>query len=288
MKTDTLFYRLFKQQPSLLFELTSLQVPHPEGYRFQSVEIKQTAFRIDGVFLPPAEETGSPLVFAEVQYRKDTKIYSRLFSEALLYLRQHEPPQDWRAVVIFPNESADPGVSVHHLEFFESGRLQRLYLENLPANERDSLGSDLLRLVMIGDEQAIACVERLKHRIRGQPAPMRREWMELLETILVYKWPRLTRDEVRQMLGDVLNVELKQTRFYQDVFAEGRQEGQQEGRQEGRQEGEQVLLLRQLKRRFGPLPEGVEQRLAQATTDQLERWAERVLEAPTLAAMFEE
>jgi predicted transposase/invertase (TIGR01784 family) len=276
VKTDTLFYLLFKRQPSLLFELASLKVPHPEGYRFQSVEIKQTAFRIDGVFLPPADETGSPLIFAEVQYRKDARIYGRLFSEALLYLRQHEPPQDWRAVVIFPDESADPGVSVHHREFFESGRLQRLYLEGLPVDGRDSLGSDMLRLVAAKDEQAVACVERLKRRIIAQPAPARREWMELLETILVYKWPRLTRDEVRKMLADVLNVELKQTRFYQDVFAEGRQEG------------EQVLLLRQLKRRFGPLPEWVELRLAQAATDQLERWAERVLEAPTLAAMFDE
>jgi len=47
-------------------------------------------------------------------------------------------------------------------------------------------------------------------------------------------------------------------------------------------------LLRQLKRRFGPLPEWVELRLAQTATGQLEFWAERVLEAPTLAAMFDE
>ncbi len=30
--------------------------------------------------------------------------------------------------------------------------------------------------------------------------------------------------------------DLKQTRFYQEVFAEGREEGIQEGRQEGKQE----------------------------------------------------
>ncbi len=82
------------------------------------------------------------------------------------------------------------------------------------------------------------------------------------------------------MLGDVLNVELKQTRFYQDVFTEGRQEG--------RQEGEQILLLRLLQRRFGPLPDWVEQRLGQANTDQLERWGERVLDAPTLLAVFDD
>ncbi|MFB6274518.1 MAG: flagellar assembly protein H, partial [Halothece sp.] len=31
--------------------------------------------------------------------------------------------------------------------------------------------------------------------------------------------------------------DLKQTRFYQEVFAEGKQEGIQQGKQEGKQEG---------------------------------------------------
>lgn len=98
------------------------------------------------------------------------------------------------------------------------------------------------------------------------------------------------------MLADVLQVELKQTRFYQDVFAEGRQEGKlegklegrQEGQREGRQESEQALLRRLLTRRFGPLPDWGDARLKQATTEQLEHWAEKVLDAPTLPAVFEE
>lgn len=36
--------------------------------------------------------------------------------------------------------------------------------------------------------------------------------------------------------------ELKQTRFYQDVFAEGKQEGREEGRQEGKLETIPQLL----------------------------------------------
>ena len=45
---------------------------------------------------------------------------------------------------------------------------------------------------------------------------------------------------------DITDIELKETRFYQEVLAEGRQEGLQEGKQEGRQEGEARLLRRQL------------------------------------------
>ena len=47
--------------------------------------------------------------------------------------------------------------------------------------------------------------------------------VDWVETLLVYKLPRLSREEIRKMLN-VLNVELKETRFYQEVFAEGQQE----------------------------------------------------------------
>ena len=63
------------------------------------------------------------------------------------------------------------------------------------------------------------------------------EWME---TLLVYKLPRLSREEIRIML-DIFNVDLKQTRFYQEVCAEGVAEGREEGREEGqRQERPQI------------------------------------------------
>ena len=83
------------------------------------------------------------------------------------------------------------------------------------------------------------------------------------------------------MLG-ITDIDLRQTRFYQDVLAEGRQEG----KQEGRQEGEARLLRRLLTLRFGPLPDWAEQHLRQATTDQLEAWALRVLDANSLAAIL--
>jgi predicted transposase YdaD len=84
------------------------------------------------------------------------------------------------------------------------------------------------------------------------------------------------------MLSDILNVQLKQTRFYQDVYAEGQQEGQKEGRQEGRQEGEVMMLLRLLEKRFGSVPDPVKSQLKQADMDTLLVWSERVLTCTTL------
>ena len=47
-----------------------------------------------------------------------------------------------------------------------------------------------------------------------------------------------------------------------------------------------IVLKRLLTRRFGPLPAWAEQRLEQASRQELEGWAERVLEAPQLEDVF--
>jgi hypothetical protein len=60
----------------------------------------------------------------------------------------------------------------------------------------------------------------------------------------------------------------------------------QAGRLEGRQEGEVLLLRRLLMRRFGALPTWAEERLAQASTEQVETWGDRVLEAASLTEVL--
>jgi predicted transposase YdaD len=69
---------------------------------------------------------------------------------------------------------------------------------------------------------------------------------------------------------------------------QGIEQGLARGRMEGRAEGIAVLLARQLNRRFGPLSVTITDRLAKAAPDQLERWAERVLDAATLDDVFAE
>jgi predicted transposase YdaD len=61
-----------------------------------------------------------------------------------------------------------------------------------------------------------------------------------------------------------------------------------EGHAEGRREGEAEVLLRQLRLRFGALPEAVTARLNAADAETLLRWSERVLSASTLDAVFTE
>jgi predicted transposase YdaD len=61
-----------------------------------------------------------------------------------------------------------------------------------------------------------------------------------------------------------------------------------EGHAEGRREGEAEVLFRQLRLRFGVLPEDVTARLNAADAETLLRWSERVLSASTLDAVFAE
>jgi predicted transposase YdaD len=96
----------------------------------------------------------------------------------------------------------------------------------------------------------------------------RREIVELIETIVVYKFPRLSRREIEAMLN---LSELKQTRVYQ------------EAKQEGQQEGQLTLLLRQLTRRFGTLEPEVQTQIQELSINQLEELGEALLDFSSAA-----
>jgi len=59
------------------------------------------------------------------------------------------------------------------------------------------------------------------------------------------------------------------------------------GMRQGLRQGQRRLLLKLLRQRFGEPPAWVEERLAAATPEQLDLWGERLLEAPTLEALFD-
>ncbi len=62
----------------------------------------------------------------------------------------------------------------------------------------------------------------------------------------------------------------------------------EEGIEIGKAEGAAAVLTRQLTKRFGLLTPEAAQRLQTATADQLELWADRILDASSLEAVFTE
>jgi hypothetical protein len=71
------------------------------------------------------------------------------------------------------------------------------------------------------------------------------------------------------------------------LIQKGVELGEARGEARGKQQGACGLLLRLLRKRFGrDVDSGVEQRLAAASADQIDTWAERVLSAQTLTELL--
>lgn len=56
---------------------------------------------------------------------------------------------------------------------------------------------------------------------------------------------------------------------------------------EGQHQAQTRTLGRLLERRFGPVPADIRVRLEAAETETLDRWLDRILDAPTRDAVFE-
>jgi predicted transposase YdaD len=101
--------------------------------------------------------------------------------------------------------------------------------------------------------------------------------IELVSTIIVYKFTNLTRDEVDEMLG----ITLQQTRVYQDAKAEGELIGEARGEAKG----EVRMILLQLNHRLGLVPDRVLTQIQQLTVPQLEDLGEALLDFTSLVEL---
>lgn len=125
-------------------------------------------------------------------------------------------------------------------------------------------------------------IRRILRRIAAQEPPRRAKAMAQLMILAGLR-----------RLGDDIKTEVTQMPILEDIMdhdllgpllRRGQQEGRQEGRhgQEGRHEGELAVMLRQLRKRFGALPAGAEERLAARSVQQLEELSERILDCTSL------
>jgi predicted transposase YdaD len=122
----------------------------------------------------------------------------------------------------------------------------------------------------------------------------RAQVVKFIETVLVYKFPQLSRQEIEAMFN---YSDLKKTRVYRDAKQEGLQIGKQEGLQIGEQRGLQIgeqrgeqrgqvaMLLRQLNRKFGKVSVRAKSQISKLSVEQLEELGEAIFDLETTASL---
>ncbi|MFB2877102.1 Rpn family recombination-promoting nuclease/putative transposase [Floridanema aerugineum] len=223
MKTDNIFYQLFQTFPTLLFELINQPLSLANNYQFTSQEIKELARRFDGLFLPPKNAIDQPIYFVEVQFQPKSNFYSRFFAEIFVYLAQYQPNHDWCAVAIFAHRNLDPGVPRQYRSLLMSQQVISVYLDELAQITNPSLPIGMVQLVVGTEETAVSLTNQLLQQARIQLADeaIKQKVLELIESILIYKFTTKSRQEIEAMFG---LSDLKQTRFYQEAKEEGKLE----------------------------------------------------------------
>ncbi len=217
MRTDHVFYRLFKDYPETLFDLLG-EVP-TSPYVMSAVQVKELAFSFDGVLVP--ENGEGTIYFLEVQFYDDPAFYPRLFGEVFLHLSERYRGakksdggtlQEVRIVVLYPERRGEAQLWTSlHRDQLSLPSVQLIYLDELA--QTDNIYTELVRLVVAAPGVAPEQAQRLMSL--GASGSV----LDILENIMVNKFPRMSRQEIQTMLG-LTDTALRETQFYKDVAAE--------------------------------------------------------------------
>ncbi len=144
---------------------------------------------------------------------------------------------------MFAKRSLEPIDTVNYQPLLDSPYVQRLYLDELEAGD-GTLGVEMVKMVVEPEEDTKQNIRQVVAQAQQIPdATLRREIVELIEVILLYKFPRLSREEIEAMLGVS---DIKQTKVYQEALEEGRLERSIEVATEMLTHGMSVELVQQM------------------------------------------
>ena len=260
MKTDKWFYELFLSQPGMLSEL----IPGFESewsFTYSSVVVKEKEFRFDGLFTPVSDDPNIPIVFAEAQMQTDKNFYSRFFAETFLYLAQYEVNRPWRGLLILSSPGVNFGTELPYNCLLQN-QVTRIFLKDLQGRKELSSNLSLLQMLVTEQEESAEIGKNLLRNAESESEYEKR--LTLIETMLANKFPELTKEIIMEML-EIKTMDVTKSRFYQQIYTEGRQEG------------EVNLVLRLLTRKLANLSETMVKRVKKLTIPQLENLGEALL-----------
>ncbi len=269
MKTDKLFYRIFLNQPSLISELIP-EIPEGCQFDYSAPVVKEKELRLDGLLTPLGGDENVPLVFLEAQMQNDSEFYSRYFGGIFVYIHQYKVKRNWRGLLILNNRNQELGCEIPHGDLLDK-RVQRLFLSDLLNQENLSTNLATLKLIITPENDAVSEANKILENTQTQEEFNLR--LDLVEAILVNKFPKLTIEEIQKMIN-LREADVTQTRFYQQVLEIGRIEGHTEGTQWG----EANMVIRQLNRRCGNISDALQVKVRSLSIPQLESLGEALLD----------
>ncbi|BAQ65292.1 hypothetical protein GM3709_2057 [Geminocystis sp. NIES-3709] len=261
------------------------EIPESCQFDYSAPVVKEKELRLDGL-LTPLNDDNLPLVFLEAQMQKDTEFYSRYFGGLFIYIHQYKVKRNWRGLLILNNRNQDLGSEIPYQDLLDN-RVQRLFLLDLLTQENLSANLAILKLIVTPENQAVPFAKKILESAENQEQFNLR--LDLVEAILVNKFPQLTIEEVQKMIN-LREADITQTRFYQQVLEIGRTEGVQIGRTEGveigitkgmlkgTQQGEANIVIRLLNRRCGNLSHELQGKVRSLSIPQLESLGEALLD----------
>lgn len=247
MITDPIFYRLFATSPETFFLLLGMSDDMAREmaahYEYEAIEFKETAHRSDGVFRP--KEAGLPLYFLEVQFYPLASVYADLLVKAYTYLKQHVPGQPYCGVVLFGSRSLEPPDLAPYQPLLDAGLIRRFYLDEMPELPNAPLGLSILYLLRQDESQAPAQARQLIARAKKeiQNAALQADLVEFIETVILYKLPKLSREEIQTMLQIH---DIRESRVYQEAVEEGMEKGIERGIEKERQRAISKMAARNM------------------------------------------
>ena len=164
-------------------------------------------------------------------------------------------------MLIYPQRSSEGKIDPAYEVLINSEQVKRIYLEDLAKTQTNSWGLKIFKLMIESESKAAQEAQEILREIKQETFPVSSASIEeLVETIIVYKFPQLSRKEIAKMLG--LADSITQTRVYQ----------------EGLQEGEYKLIIKQLQHRFGELSAEEKAKIEQLSSSELESLGEALLD----------
>jgi predicted transposase YdaD len=141
------------------------------------------------------------------------------------------------------------------------------------------LGLGLMLLTVKKDEEAVEAARYLLSQAQVQADAA---IIDLVTTIILYKFGNLTQEEIITMLG----LDLEEPKALRDAREKGKEEGKEEGRvegkEEGRVEGEKLIVLKLLNRRLGVLSDELLSQVQGLSLEQTENLGEALLDFASL------